>query len=235
MCSINHEKKAIFIHIPKTAGMYIRSVLSEYYNFEIYLFKRPDHEIFCKTNLEYNNNIQLFFANNFYGIIEYYKTNEYLNNLMDMDEEKWNTYYKFCFIRNPYDRIISGWNYIQETEKLNIDFDKYLTFKDIVSENEYFNVFLSQYSHMINEKKEFFINFIGKFENLEEDFEKILLNIGFKKKEIIHKKNKKINKRIYDYTIKDFDQNTLNIVNNICSIDFEKFDYLKLENINNIS
>ena len=51
MCSINHEKKAIFIHIPKTAGMYIRSVLSEYYNFEIYLFKRPDHEIFCKTNL----------------------------------------------------------------------------------------------------------------------------------------------------------------------------------------
>ena len=37
MIYINHEKKAIFIHIPKTGGSYIGPTLVRYYGFLSYL------------------------------------------------------------------------------------------------------------------------------------------------------------------------------------------------------
>ena len=36
MCSINHDKKAIFIHIPKNGGSYIAETLNKYYGFQNY-------------------------------------------------------------------------------------------------------------------------------------------------------------------------------------------------------
>jgi hypothetical protein len=41
MCSINHDLKAIFIHIPKTGEFYTHNILEKYYNFKtIYFFNR---------------------------------------------------------------------------------------------------------------------------------------------------------------------------------------------------
>ena len=54
MCSVNHDLKAIFIHIPKNGGTYIGTTLVQYYGFNCYLDKlikrRPDHDIICNTN-----------------------------------------------------------------------------------------------------------------------------------------------------------------------------------------
>lgn len=226
MCSINHDKKAIFLHIGKTAGIYIRNTLSESYNFYLYLLKRPDHIEFCNTKVELNKNLT-FCCNK--GIVNYYKTSNYINDFIDMDEDKWNTYFKFCFVRNPYDRAVSGWNYLMETEKLNIDFDKYLKMKDIVSENEYWHVFLSQYDTLLDENGKLFIDFVAKFENLENDFQTVLNKIGFQK--IIHK-NKFKNKR-NKANYKDFyNQESLDIVNKIYENDFIFFNYTKYDNIN---
>ena len=47
MCSINHDKKSIFIHIPKSGGSYICDILRKYYGFKNYYIKRPDHNKFC--------------------------------------------------------------------------------------------------------------------------------------------------------------------------------------------
>ena len=239
MCSINHEKKAIFIHIPKTAGIYIRTQLLNNYDFELYLFQRPDHEEYCKTNLnlEYDkNNMEFYFANKIHGIINYYKTSKYLNKLMDMDDEKWDSYYKFCFVRNPYDRFVSGWNYIQEVKKTNIDFETFIKYENILSEDEYFHTFLPQHVHIENEKNEMYINKFCKFENLESELKEVLIHIGFDESEIFHNKtNNNINKRKHNYYKNYYNSQTLNIINKKFEKDFKLLNYVKYDDINDFN
>lgn len=231
MCSINHDLKAIFIHIPKTAGIYIRSTLEKYYCFDLYLLKRPDHETFCNTNLKYNGNSELnltFCCNK--GVISYYKSSPELNEIMDLDDEKWKNYKKFCVVRNPYAKAISAWKYLMRTLNLNIDFGVYLKFKDIVSENEYWHLFISQYENLIDENNELLIDYIIKFENLENEFQSVLNKIGIDK--ICHDdlivKNKSESD---DYYKNYYNQESLKIINEIYEKDFDFFNYKMYDNI----
>ena len=225
MCSINHDLKAIFIHVHKTGGTYLSYMLHKYYGFKNYYLRRPDHDSFClnkKKTTKYIN-----YENRIHGVLIYYKTSPQLNKKMGMNLEKWNSYYKFCFIRNPYDKIISAWNHIN---RYKIPFNNYLNLRNICNDVEYMHMFLPQVRNIINQKGNIDINFIGKFENLEEDFHTILRNIGIKN--IIHDVNKQMNKRehldFYEY----YNQEILDKVNRLLVEDFKKLDYEIITDIN---
>jgi len=145
---------------------------------------------------------------------------------MNMTPEKWDKYYKFCFIRNPYDKIISAWNHIN---RFNIPFKNYLKLINTCNDVEYIHMFLPQVRNIINEKGKIDINYIGKFENLENDLTEILKIIGIKN--IIHDVNKKMNKRDHMEFYKYYDQESLNIVNTLLKEDFAYLDYDKISNI----
>jgi hypothetical protein len=233
MCSINHDKKFIFIHIPKVCGIFVRSNLEKYYEFETFLCKRDDHIEYCNTDMKLNKNKELTFCSS-KGIYNYYSTSEFVNTITEMNDELWNEYFKFCFVRNPYDRFISGYNYIMETEKLNIDLDKYIHMDKIVSENEYCHVFLPQYVHTIDENGNNVMNFIGRFENFDNDFEFILNKIGYDV--ILHDRTPK-NKREHKNYKSYFTQEILDKVNFFYEKDFELFNYKKcntIEELNNL-
>jgi hypothetical protein len=225
MCSINHEKKAIFIHIPKTAGSYLAEVLQKNYGFKNYYLQRPDHKQFCF----HKDNSVKYHENKIHGTIVYYKTSKYLNHIMNMNEEKWNTYHKFCFVRNPFDRIVSGWNYCN---KYNIEFDKFINFDFGSNSFDYWHTFMPQYRHIINEKGEKFIDFIGYFENIEEDLKVVLNKLNLK---VTHKpfiKNKSNHDNYLKYYMKDADADAANDeliekVIKICNEDFNNFNYNK--------
>ena len=227
MCSINHDLKAIFIHVHKTGGTYISYMLHKYYGFTNYYIRRPDHDTFCfnkKKTTKYIN-----YENRVHGVLIYYKTSPYINKKMNMNREKWNTYYKFCFIRNPYDKIISGWNHVN---RFKIPFKNYLNLIKKCNDVEYMHVFLPQVRNIIDLDGKININYIGKFENLEEDFHNILKNIGIK--EIIHEKEKSMNKRDHLHYSSYYDQETLNKVNLLLNEDFNKLDYNKIINIDEL-
>ena len=224
MCSINHDLKAIYIHIHKTGGTTIAMNLKKYYGFETYYLRRPDHQKFCmdKKKKKYIN-----YENRIHGIINYYKTSPFLNKKMKMNQDKWNNYYKFCFIRNPYDRRVSAWNHIN---RFNIPFKNFLNLKNTCNDVEYMHMFMPQYRSMINEKAKKFINYIGYFENLDEDFRKILNNIGIQK--ILHDPKDKLNSRAHKPFYEYYDQDSLTKVNLLMSEDFKNLDYLMINNIN---
>jgi hypothetical protein len=146
---------------------------------------------------------------------------------MNMNEEKWNTYTKFCFIRNPYDRIYSGWKHINTVLNKSSEFYKYISQnKYLVSDIEYAHVFMSQKKNIEDINGDCGVNVIGKFETLEEDFRKILVKIGFSN--ILHRE-KKVNVSNIDGThILEMDIKTIRKLNEICKDDFESFHYKKL-------
>jgi hypothetical protein len=250
MCSINHEKKAIFFHIPKTAGTFIRENLEKYYGFKYYQIRRDDHDDYCDINESYYNNIieNYHTPEKIYGIIEYFKkkphnkkyglylylkNSDYINKITGMTSEKWDSYYKFCFIRNPYDRLISGFNYCSKFLKLKIPFEEYINYSNNVSDFEFLHIFIPQIKHIIDENNNIIIDDVLLFENLENNFKKTLLKIGFSENEIIHS-NDKINNNAHDKIISYIsNQNILNKVNEILMDDFISLapeKYKKIEN-----
>jgi hypothetical protein len=225
MCSINHDLKAIFIHVHKTGGTYISYMLHKYYGFKNYYLHRPDHDKFCfskKKTTKYIN-----YENRIHGVLAYYKTSPYINKKMGMTPQKWDSYYKFCFIRNPYDKIVSAWYHVN---RYNIPFANFLNLKDVCNDVEYMHTFMPQVRNIINEKGMIGINFIGHFENLEYDFQSVLKNIGVKN--IIHEVEKKMNKRDHNPFYEYYDQETLDKVNILLKEDFEKLDYEIINDVN---
>ena len=96
MVLISDKKKYIFIHIPKTGGMTIKETI-----------KSQDKDIknMEKIKLKYNIN------NYFYISREYHYTYNELKNYLQND---FNNYFKFAFVRNPYDRLYSAIEYIKK-------------------------------------------------------------------------------------------------------------------------
>ena len=234
MCSINHDLKAVFIHIHKTGGSYIASVLKRYYGFETYYLKRPDHETFCLSRQK--NPHQKNYENRVHGVYMYYKTSPHLNAKMGMTPQKWATYYKFTFIRNPYDRMISGWNHMNKDRGsrniLKIPFDQYVTMKRVVSDMEYIHTFMNQAQHIMNERRELVVNFIGHFDRLEEDFDKVLTHLGIYYR--IHNPYQRINSHAHlHYSAYFQHQVTLDVVNSLIADDLRYFggDYLMIRTL----
>ena len=224
MCSINHDLKTVFIHVHKTGGTYLSYMLHKYYGFKNYYLRRPDHDTFCQNKKKTTKYIN--YENRVIGVLKYYKTSSHLNKKMNMTPQKWNSYYKFCFIRNPYDKIVSAWNHVN---RFKIPFNNYLNLINICNDVEYMHMFMPQVKNIVNEKGLIDINFIGKFENLEEDFQTILKNIGIKN--IIHDVKKQMNKREHLDFYKYYDQDTLNKVNFLLLEDFKKLNYPMITHI----
>tara|TARA_Y100000034_G_scaffold122237_1_gene167438 strand:+ start:478 stop:1191 length:714 start_codon:yes stop_codon:yes gene_type:complete len=98
------------------------------------------------------------------------------------DEEILNDYFIFIFVRNPFDRVVSWFNHTQwrilsklTGEQLKNFFDCYVkeTFLDNKMSDIYMGHLLPSSTHCeYDESGELFVDFIGRFENLDEDWSK---------------------------------------------------------------
>lgn len=192
---ICHNHKCIFIHIPRTAGTSIeRSIIPEWTWTD---FKKEKHILASTAKFLY--------------------------------KDYWNDYFKFSFVRNPWDRMLSMSKYGDfygckvENDKINIDqyMQKYSRIEiDPRSKSAIENVEPIKnavYLNILNEE----LDFIGRFENLQEDYSKVCSIINCKN-EIKHiEPNQKKFKHYTEY----YNDETREIVAEKYAKDVEYFGY----------
>ena len=222
MASINHELKAIYIHIPKCGGLYVQKILEEFYGFYT-IYNNKDLDDLNSDNFDDNWPI----LNQKKGIVDY------IVNSDDKNLNIWNNYYKFTFVRNPYDKVISSYKYCFIQKKIKKDdFNDFIFKKDDVSDFEYFHTFITQKKHIGGNELRQNMNFIGKCENLDEELVNILISLGCK---IKHEKYILNNLRLnnssnFKFAI-NLNEDVIREINNIFDEDFNEYGYEKYNNL----
>ncbi len=102
-------------------------------------------------------------------------------------KQQWNDAYKFTFVRNPWDKMVSLYEYRRKKDKTKIT-SRNIPFKVWVkltlgpdSDPYYYNnikSFQPQVEWLKDDKGVIAIDFIGKFESIRSDFEQIRQTIG---------------------------------------------------------
>lgn len=94
---ISHQHKCIFIHISKCAGSSIEAA------FGIDL-----------TNISESNNENLFGWNSSSNMFLQHATPQQLIDNAFLNEDVWNSYFKFIIVRNPWDRSLSDYKWFMK-------------------------------------------------------------------------------------------------------------------------
>jgi len=190
---ISHKDKFIFIHIPKCGGTSIeRFILSHYGISHDWTRKYPLESLPMKVRSEFSIGFE----------------RQQHMSLSNFALEKQKEYFSFAFVRNPWDRIMSSYLY---SKRLGYKF----TFKSFFNSPIFANHCKTQCS-FLNKN----IDFIGRFENLQEDFDIICGKLRLKVKKLPHE-----NKTIHGHYTEWYTNEDKKLVQDKYSEDIEAFNY----------
>jgi hypothetical protein len=178
---ISHKYKFIFLRTRKTAGTSIEIALSEFCGADdiITWIEKEDEAI--RTELGYRgpqNSFLPFFKYKYHDLKKLVRTFQpkafanhnparFIRQYAGL--EIWNTYYKFCFERNPFDKAISRYYFSTRPPKPRPSISKYLASVRVDM--------LSNWSiYTINDHVA--VDFVGRYEKLDEDLQKIAETLG---------------------------------------------------------
>jgi len=197
------KNKYLFVHIPKCAGSSITYSLSG------------------KHFAKYDEKRKLYVQ---------HATAKELKDFY-FNEKEWKSLFKFAIVRNPFERVVSSYNFLCTAMKMPKNKP---TFKDFVYKKNVFGKLLDPnapdkrgnfYHHSrpmvkyLFEEGELLVDFIGRFENLEDDWKYISKRIK-KDKKLIHS-----NKISHPHYIDYYDEQLKNKVAEEYKEDLEVFGY----------
>ena len=143
--------------------------------------------------------------------------------------KKWNNYFKFTFVRNPWDKMVSQYFYIQKRKegKYELKFREFILAFESCPESEYIkgNGVAVRYNPIqlpwiLDDNGNCLVDFIGRYENLQEDFNTVCDKIGIPQQKLPHE-NKSKHKHYTEY----YDEKTKQIVAKKYAKDIEYFEY----------
>lgn len=195
-----NSNKVIFIHIPKCAGTSINKFLDFEGNFE-------------KFN-KYNR----FSLRYLYGRNLQHLTYDKIRLIHPF---KFSRYFKFSFVRNPWDRMASEYRWRRKWDGSMAN----ASFEDMLRKVPYFRKknephFKEQYSFVYNSSDKLQVDYLGRFESLEEDFNSLLRHLRLSGS--LPKLNKTKNNKDYQSL---YNQICIDLVGQYFSNDIQKFGY----------
>ena len=164
----------IFVHIPKAAG---RSV-------EVFFMN--------KLNLDRENvadRSQLLITDNDDPArgtekLSHLSASEYVQ-CGHISQQEFSNYYKFSFVRNPWARLVSEYRYR--------NYFVHKSFKDFVmnklpapGRDDKYRHIMSQSEMLYDNEDRLLVDYVGKFEHLQRDFDHVCQHLGFEESSLPH-------------------------------------------------
>lgn len=200
---ISHQYQCIFIEVPKTGSTSIRSIIGHP--------KKPHLNIQeIKTKF-----YEELMPENFGFLRQFFKK----RNI----EAQWNSYFKFGFVRNPWDRVVSLYlrkEGIQLADKMS--FTEFVYWIENSSDTSIHpSKHKNQLDWFLDEKGNIAVDFIGKFENLESDWKIIANKLGIEAQLPHSNKNREKKKHYTEY----YTDELRDIISNKFKTDINYFGY----------
>lgn len=197
---ISLQKRFLFVHIPKTAGNSIQSVLRDYSEDELVALRKEQ------------DGIERFgLRNPNYKVKKHSTLSEYYDALGD---EQFRKLYKFTCIRNPWDRMVSY--YFTPTQNLETWNRK--KFRETISKAVSVPDYLRLDSHEADPFAN--VNCIMRFENLADDFRAVCAGIGISPPAL-----PQYNRSTREHYSKYYDDELRELVHTRFAAEIERFGY----------
>ena len=209
---IDGKNDSIWVRIPKTAGVSIKNELASKES----IFTNDKKIV---THCSSENKIRVSQINGFHSSLAAYHKEL-------IGKTNWNKLFRFTFVRNPFCRAVSSWKFGGWGKKWNCNFKEFaehIKNQNLTNPNEWNQLgwhSCLQYPHIYTDSRECLVDFIGKFENLQEDFNIVCDKIGIPHRQLPHQ-NKTKHKHYTEY----YDDETRQIVAEKYAKDIEYFNY----------
>ena len=165
---ISKKHKCVFLHVPKTAGQSVERV-------------------FLRLNgLTWENRAPLLLKKNV-GIegaperLSHLTAPQYVD-LGFMQQDEFDSFYKFAFVRNPWDRVYSMYKYLNY--KPFMSFDQFVERLPIWQRKN--PMFFGNQVDYVSIKGKNIANRLGRFETLQDDFNLVCQDLGLPLTELPH-------------------------------------------------
>ena len=136
--------------------------------------------------------------------------------------------FKFCFVRNPWDKVVSEfrfriWTYQNELTS-DASFAEWVRLAYVDKDSRYHDwpkMFLPQLEWITDEEGRIAVDFVGRFENLQNDFDIVCGAIKIGRQPLCHENRSRETGRYRSY----YDSETKAIVEELFKADIEYFGY----------
>lgn len=173
---INHSHKFVFVHVPKTAGTAVSTMLRE-------LTTYKDLEI---GTGQLGQALQATYGRRF-GLVKHAQA---FRIRRVMGEADWAAYFKFGFARNPFSRLLSIYHFLSSWDKLPeseaCELAKFDGFEEFLASDHWIRnggpsgIYQPQTSWLTarGDPTKLIVDFVGRQETLAEDMDRIAERIG---------------------------------------------------------
>lgn len=162
---ISHHHRTLFVHIPKCGGQSI------------------ENAFLAALGLTWHNRAPLLLRPRVEGEVApprlaHLLATDYVKNCY-LSPELFDTYFKFTVVRDPYDRIVSFYNYLKISEKreLNVFIQKDLHAL-LRPQHDMYWFFRPQVDYFTHGQGERLVDAVYRLERLEEDWSEIVHRTG---------------------------------------------------------
>ncbi len=210
---ISHQYRCVFVEIPKTGSTSIRNLVGS---------PPTAHLNICQIRYNLRND-----WTHYGGVKNRLLASLYLllpeEKRCQIGEQHFRSYFKFGFVRNPWDRFVSLYMRDSSAEmRSKMSFEEYVECVKYSSSTCVHPVpHVNQLDWLVDPDGNLMVDFVGRFESLERDWTTVADRLGISDK-LPHKNARESAKKHYtEY----YSENTRRIIQDRFSTDIEYFEY----------